>query len=330
MNTHPSRLALCIILARSNHAMGVLLHSIVYWAKYGKAVIPKATGTWVANERSFWMQEARLSSDQYDRCIRSLHKWQLIEKRQWWFGGKNILHVRPSTATLDYLQSASTWEAANELAPATMHGSISKMAEPGSAVLLKSNEVGNSAEPETVKPLNSKSVIHGSVIDGLKALTGEHPATPAFAGEEKSKASYGKGNNSMAAAQPAGAMELPEDYPMKPTIAEMREVWSKAVDKYYGDLFNDQPCCGSLSAKDIGQLALFLESLSSILTSQESQLDFTGSALDVLHYAVRCWGEWTAGLWMAHKQKFPSPSFLYENLGPAIYAWDQDGRPPRP
>ncbi|MEI9426855.1 hypothetical protein [Mesorhizobium sp. Cs1299R1N3] len=332
MTPNPSRLARCIMLAQGNHTVGVLLHSITYWAKYGKAEIPNTPGTWIANERTFWMQEACLSSDQYDRCIRSLHKWELIERRQWWFGGKNILFVRPSTITVNYLQSASTWEAAKELAPslpATMHGSISKIAEPSSAFLPNSNEIGNCADPGTAKPLNSNNLIYSSIIDQHKTLTGEHPAAPTFAGKEKTKGSYGKSNKKQASGHQTGKkVPFPEESSMKPTVSELLAAWPQALSKHCGNHPTDQPGCPTLSPKEIGQLALFHKSLGSIPVSG-GQLDLRGSAIDILDYAVRRWGEWTVGLWKAEKHEFPSAEFLHENLSAAISAWDNDGCPPR-
>ena len=58
--TRPNRLPLCIMLADGNHMAGVLLERIVYWGPHGNAVIPTADGKWIANDRRWWMQEARL------------------------------------------------------------------------------------------------------------------------------------------------------------------------------------------------------------------------------------------------------------------------------
>ena len=57
---------------------------------------------------------AQLPSDQYDRTILKLEKWNLIERRQWWFGRRNILFVRPTKVTADYVTAATTWKAATE------------------------------------------------------------------------------------------------------------------------------------------------------------------------------------------------------------------------
>lgn len=103
------------MLARGDHAAGVLLHKIHYWSQYSKAKIPAVEGVWRAKERSWWMREAQLSSRQYDRNIAKLAKYELIEKRQYPFAGRTILHVRPSNTTKDFLSAATTWDVALEI-----------------------------------------------------------------------------------------------------------------------------------------------------------------------------------------------------------------------
>jgi len=61
------------------------------------------------------MREAQLSAGQYDRAIAKLKKYELVEKCQYWFGRHNILHVRPSTRTRDFLAAATTWGVALEI-----------------------------------------------------------------------------------------------------------------------------------------------------------------------------------------------------------------------
>src|SRR5713101_5201618 len=112
--TKPSRLALCIMLTHRDHMAGVLLERAVHWIRYAKATIPGVEGEWIANVREWWMQEAQLSYDQYDRASRLLQRLELIEKRQWWFARRSILHVRPTERTLDFIVSAQTWKAARE------------------------------------------------------------------------------------------------------------------------------------------------------------------------------------------------------------------------
>jgi hypothetical protein len=114
-DTNPDSLALCIMLARGDHAAGTLLHKIKYWSQYGKAAIPGVEGKWCANDRPWWMREAQLTLKQYNRAAASLTKLNLIEKKQYPFAGANILHVRPSQTTLDFLAASQTWDVAFEV-----------------------------------------------------------------------------------------------------------------------------------------------------------------------------------------------------------------------
>ena len=104
------------MLARGDHAAGVLLHKIHYWSQYSTAKIPGFEGTWRAKEKPWWMREGQLSPGQYDRAIAKLAKYELIEKRQHPFHGRPpITHVRPSKLTKDFLASATTWDVAYEV-----------------------------------------------------------------------------------------------------------------------------------------------------------------------------------------------------------------------
>jgi hypothetical protein len=72
-------------------------------------------GEWVANDREWWMREVQLSEGQLDRALAKLDDFDLIERRQAKFAGRNIVHVRPSKLTADILASAKTWDAAAEI-----------------------------------------------------------------------------------------------------------------------------------------------------------------------------------------------------------------------
>jgi hypothetical protein len=113
--TNPSRPSLCVLLARGDHVAGFMLDRITHWAQYGKAKVPDTEGTWVANDREWWMREAQLSEGQLDRSLAKLAKFELIEKNQHPFGGRNIMHVRPSELTADILAASKTWGAAAEI-----------------------------------------------------------------------------------------------------------------------------------------------------------------------------------------------------------------------
>lgn len=113
--TDPHKLQLCIMLARGDHMAGALLHVINYWSQYSKAKIPGVDGVWRAKERTWWMREGQLSTRQYDRSIAKLAVDGLIEKRQYPFAGRTILHVRPTSKTKSFLAAATTWNAALEV-----------------------------------------------------------------------------------------------------------------------------------------------------------------------------------------------------------------------
>jgi hypothetical protein len=115
-NTNPDKTSICVLLARGDHAAGFLLRKIVHWMQYGKAKVKGAEGEWVANDREWWMREAQLSAGQLDRALAKLdNDFDLIERQQAKFAGRNIVHVRPSKLTTDILASAKTWDAAAEI-----------------------------------------------------------------------------------------------------------------------------------------------------------------------------------------------------------------------
>ena len=118
-DTNPNTLPLCILLARGDHVAGVLLDRIHHWSKHGTATIPDAEGHWVANDRHWWMREAQLSPKQYRSAAAKLVEFGLIEKRQYPFAGRNVVHMRPTALTGDILASAKTWDAALEILPHT-------------------------------------------------------------------------------------------------------------------------------------------------------------------------------------------------------------------
>jgi hypothetical protein len=113
----PHRSTLCVILARGDHVSGMLLDRICYWARYGKATIPGVEGYGVAYDRPFWMREAQLSPGQFDRSIAKQAKLGIIEKRQYPFAGRNIMHVRPTALTRDIITASKTWDVVVEILP---------------------------------------------------------------------------------------------------------------------------------------------------------------------------------------------------------------------
>src|ERR1700712_2725077 len=145
------------MLAGEDHQSGVLLSRIVHWYQYAKIKIPNLPGVWVANDHDFWRKEGRLSRDQISRCLKHLHERCLIERTQFWFGRKSILHVRPSLTVTNFLAEATTWPAAEELFASLQTGltEVSNSAVPGSAILLNS-VTSKSAKPSSAHLLKPK------------------------------------------------------------------------------------------------------------------------------------------------------------------------------
>ena len=182
ITTNPSRAVLCIMIAGHNHMAGVFLASIVHWAKYGRAVIPGAPGYWVANPRMWWMKECCLTASQYDRTICKLEKLGLIERRQWWFGGKNIHFLRSTEKTRSYIASATTWTAAEQFLGYPNTGSALEFGEneePSSTEVTSSNDNIKSHEPGLVDEQISKH-ISNSLDNQTSKPTSAAPASPSW------------------------------------------------------------------------------------------------------------------------------------------------------
>jgi hypothetical protein len=89
---------------------GVPLERAVHWIQYAKATIPGVEGEWIANMREWWMQEAQLSYDQFDRASRLLRKMGLIEKRQWWFASFGLQRLHKRSGCNDGVQQNMSFE----------------------------------------------------------------------------------------------------------------------------------------------------------------------------------------------------------------------------
>ncbi len=221
-NTNPDKLDLCIMLSRGDHAAGVLLRKIHHWSQYSHAKIPGVEGEWRAKEKTWWMREAQMSSGQYNRNIADLLKYELIEKRQYWFGGPSITHVRLSKQTKNFLDAATTWDVALEL--------LDKFGLP-------------------------------------------IPAT--HAGTE-----------------------------VNPSLQEMIDAWGAEE---------------SLKYEEIGKLALFRESMTSVSGSKGREYDFSGYVVPFIAWTVANWQP----LWVKCKigkkpPKTPQIGFFCENFGAAL------------
>ena len=142
-DTNPNTASICVLLARGDHAAGMLLDRINHWSRYGKATIPGVEGQWCANDRPWWMREACLSPGQLDRSFAKLAKLELVEKHQFPFAGRNVLHARPSDTTRDILASAKTWDMTLEVLTQMGIPIPAWLAEPGTQVVPSLQEMIN-------------------------------------------------------------------------------------------------------------------------------------------------------------------------------------------
>src|SRR4051812_4256573 len=173
--TTPSNIALCVKLA-GNHARGVLLFRIHHWIRYATIEIPNFEGVWIANPRSFWELEAQLSPSQCDRALAALEQAELIERRQYWFGRKNVLHVRPTETTCNFIAGAKTWKAAEEFFPGAIESS--KSDDPSPSKSSNSDQIINSGQLGITKMQNSNNI--GTLLPNKHTvLQSAQPAAPA-------------------------------------------------------------------------------------------------------------------------------------------------------
>lgn len=166
-DTKPSSLTLCTLLARRDHMAGALLNAIRHWTKYSRAEIPDEDGTWCANPHTWWMRECSMSAGQLSRNLRKLDEWGLIERRQFWFGRRNVLYVRASDMTTAYVEAAQTWPAAFELLPEAQKGAAETAAAAGSnknGKLSSSFPASSTSGNDKLGP--SKLAISKVIIDG--------------------------------------------------------------------------------------------------------------------------------------------------------------------
>lgn len=300
--TSPSRHALCVRLTAHDHLAGLFLFSILHWAKYGRAEIPHVEGEWVANPRSWWRRECCLSSSQYDRSIAKLKKLDLIETRQWWWGHKNILHLRPTKKSLDYIASARTWIAADQFFP-DQH--LVKNQDPGSVAVVISN--GNDAfdklgSTELLISNNISNSPNNQTVNPTCAV----PATPVCAGGVDLKE------------PPSGNSEIKEAKAII-DLKKLEHVWLNHPSQLHDGNGSGKGGVAQLDASDRGALALVENFISGVTSQQFSVPDEDYQAL-VEEFLVYVLGYWSSV--GAYKQpSHPSLVFLAENFDPFVQAW---------
>ena len=222
-DTTPSKFALCVLLAKDKHMPGGLLYLIVGSMKYADAQLPDTEGHWIARDSKWWCREADLTPRQFDRALANLDEWGLIDRCQAMHGSKNILHLRPTALTTEYLAVATTWEFAKKLQP-TMPGSKSNSANIGKPDQTTSSsqdkEPASSGNPMLLLPVSlelakigkpSAPVAGGPKSDDPGKPTMPVPATqkPASSGKLTFHKSIAPGH----AALGKQGMPISEDYP---------------------------------------------------------------------------------------------------------------------
>jgi hypothetical protein len=312
--TNPSRLALCIMLAKGNHVAGTFLHSVVYWSKYGRAEIPNVDGYWIANNRNWWRREVCLGLRQYDRAVAKLATWGLIEKRQWWFGGRNILFIRPTSLTQDFLASAKTWAAAKELvleiiANTSDHmlSELSPSGKPGlpnSEVSKGNAKVGNSGMPASAISNNIKHYQNLFEIkeDTPTSAPSASPTCAIGAGlKTKEEVNAGKKSKINKYEQSMHSYPLPEKdagIDQVFSLKQLCQIWTKALDAEYPET---KP--NILTSKPKGNLAEIYQRLGDVSVKNGS-VDFRPQAGDIIVYAVQYWPQVMNNHW-GKKSPYP-------------------------
>jgi hypothetical protein len=347
--TKPNRLALCIMLTHRDHMAGVLLERAVHWIRHAKATIPGTEGEWIANVREWWMQEAQLSYDQFDRASRLLRRMKLIEKRQWWFARRNILYLRPTEKTLDFIAAAQTWKGAQEfyedcsideeisdfteLADSeSAEPPSSEIAEAGSATKLNPNGYSKFANPSSAEAPNSKYInnTHGKLHIGEKQ-SGALPASPACAKTTKAhqkKEKPGKESKKKPVVTNAVSTKTKVEWAStsapEHTLPHLIAVWRAGMMKYFG-----HPAALSamyaLSAKKKGSLAEIFQSLSEV-NGPDGKENWQTRATDILVHAIREWGNFLKV--NSKLPQCPTLALIHQKLlADVINDWAKKGKP---
>lgn len=327
--TNPNRLALCVMLAGGNHTAGALLERAVYWKQYGAAAIPNVEGKWIANPRLWWMREAHLSSAQYDRASAKLQDQGLIEKRQWWFGRRCILFLRPTLYTMNFLAASSTWQAAQELL-ADEDFMISNFAKLSSADSLNSNgfidfeEAGVAVLPNP----NNINTTHPNLTEEEVCIFA-HQASPSCTkpnGKTKKEAPGKKKKGNASASKSAGQVDWSVPMISPVTVKSMRKAWHVGMQKYHTEAVTSVPNVFEFAPQEWKGLAQILQSLKYIEDPDGKKIDLQANAIDILLYALLNWSSLAKS---GASPKYPSVGFINEQLlAEVVGAWDQAGRPP--
>jgi hypothetical protein len=299
-DTNPDNSALCVMLAGDNHAAGILLFKIVYWARYAVAIIPKKPGKWIARPRGWWAREARLSNGQLDRALALLARYELVEKTQFWFGHESILHIRPSWRTRNFLAAATTWEAAAiillnqpNLGDAGQNFPQPISDNPGSMNLANFNEFAAAGDQSLSETMNSKYIIQITNSVENNTLTSAHAPSavctePSIekknkkAGEKScaKKISYAKLNKGLKAYTQSS--NWGEKEPL--TLQQVATAFVTALQEKYPCDPTIPSCADDLPPAAVGTLGVVLNSL--VFFDKAGNHDFRWAADNFITYAV--------------------------------------------
>ncbi len=316
MKITPSQQALCVKLAQRNHAAGFLLYLIVYWHQYAKPTIPKFKGKWIANKREWWMLQGQLTPSQLDRALPFLKRLRLIERTQYWFGRENILHVRPTELTTNYLTAAKTWQAAEELYPAseTTGATEAKSAKPGSSKTTSSKGFIIAAKlgsAELVKSNTIKTSHLNKPTNHSSAQTASPPCSKggeAVSGKISGKKEKGAKTKNCIVPKPLSTQKA------APKITFVLAAWNACYALHHpGDPLDPW------TPKQIGAIALATEALAH--TDGPSGLeDLRHRACDIFAFAAQHWSK------LGMIKPRPEPTHPFE-LSTILGVWNNAGRP---
>jgi hypothetical protein len=309
--TNPNKLPLCIMIAGEDHLAGVLLERIMWWWPYASISIPKKPGEWIANSHVFWMREARMSPDQFSRTLRRLVAKGLVERTQFWFAGLNILHVRPTLKTIEFLQAAKTWPAANELMVGQNASSqTGKFAEPDSANSLNPNGSSKNAESGSAKSPDSNYIKTNHKMEHEIFSSGS-PAMPINPGKGKNSP-----QNFVSGPEEVGVFqELPDVATTSAmSLTGATNIWINAVKLHFPS--NPGP---KLSPQQKGAMALITQGLGQFWNGED--VSFQADTVDIFHFGIKHWSKWKT------KKPQPDPEIFCEFLGEIVNDWVGSGRP---
>lgn len=336
--TTPSTLTKCIVLACHDHMAGILLHSVWYWYKYARAEIPQSEGKWCANTRIWWARETGMSLRQFDRAIAKLSKLGLIEKKQYWFGKLNILHVRTVLGVQNYIEAATTWDAVHDFQKSFPYRSakgllkLSDIGKPVSPKLANSMEYDLNGNPSSPISVNSNTMIntHNSFgsnkqqdalwcvnniekkeesIEGKKFKTENEPANEDFKFEITKKLQINYAED-----EPTQNVTL--------TPSTLVNFWKQTVAQFHSSAKDDHNFPSKLTAKEIGQLLRYLSSI--------PMIDGRETPYHVMNYVIQKWSKFSGGSVMSsflQPQSNQYPNIALFESADGYKFWLHGGRP---